>query len=131
MRTFGTALAGILMMGVAHAQQQQPMPAPMPPPIPEPRDVAYPGGTIVLNVDATDTERHIFHVKERVPVAGAGPLVLLFPQWLPGTHSPTGQLPMFAGLTVAADGKRFGGRATRSTSLHSTSTCRPVRRRST
>ena len=54
--------------------------------IPAPRDVAYPG-TIQLTVDASDVTRGIFRVHERVPVAAAGDLVLLYPKWLPGHHS--------------------------------------------
>ena len=33
-------------------------------PISAPRDAPYPGGTIRLNVDATDIERRIFRVRE-------------------------------------------------------------------
>ena len=72
---------------------------PMPPPIPAPQDVAYPG-TIRLAVDATDTAHGIFRVHETIPVAHPGPMVLLYPKWLPGTHSPTGTLDKFAGLSV-------------------------------
>lgn len=71
-----------------------------------PQDVPYPG-VISLSVDATDLAHHIFHARERIPVAGPGPLTLLYPQWLPGHHSPTGPLEMFAGLTIEAGGKRI------------------------
>src|SRR5438270_10720764 len=67
----------------------RPQPTPKIDRIPPPRDVAYPG-TIQLTVDASDVTRAIFRVHERVPVAQAGDLVLLYPKWLPGTHSPTG-----------------------------------------
>ena len=46
-------------------------PAAMPSAIAAPRDVAYPG-TMRLHVDATDTERHIFRVRQTIPVAGRG-----------------------------------------------------------
>src|SRR4051794_27543771 len=59
--------------------------------IPAPRDVAYPG-TIQLTVDASDVTRGIFKVHERVPVPAPGDFVLLYPKWLPGTHSPSGQI---------------------------------------
>jgi hypothetical protein len=49
-------------------------------------DVPYPG-TIRLRVDATDIERHIFSVNESIPVRG-GASYALYPQWLPGNHSP-------------------------------------------
>ena len=59
--------------------------------IPDAVDTPYPG-TIKLVVDATDTERGIFRVKETIPVAKAGPMALLFPKWLPGAHSPRGEI---------------------------------------
>ena len=98
-----TALAPLA--GAALAQDVQPQPAPMPPPIVEPRDVAYPG-QIGLQVDATDVTRRIVRVRETVPVAGAGPMVLLYPKWLPGNHSPSGALSELAGLVISANGRR-------------------------
>lgn len=72
---------------------------------PAPRDVPYPGGTIRLEVDATDTTQRIFRVKEHIPVASSGPMTLLLPKWLPGNHAPRGQIEKISGLTFAADGK--------------------------
>ncbi|MGB8636333.1 MAG: M61 family peptidase [Rhodanobacteraceae bacterium] len=69
------------------------------------RDTPYPG-TIQLNVDASNIGQRIFQVHETVP-AKAGPLTLLYPQWIPGHHSPTGPIDKFAGLTVHANGKRL------------------------
>ena len=89
----------------ATAQTPGPQPAPMPPPIEAPRDVAYPG-QISLQVDATDVSRRIYQVHETLPVAGPGPMVLLYPEWLPGTHSPSGPLDRLAGLEIIADGRR-------------------------
>jgi predicted metalloprotease with PDZ domain len=80
-----------------------PQPAPMTDTIPAPRDVPYPG-TIGLAVDATDTAHGIFRTTETIPVR-PGPLVLLYPKWLPGNHSATGQINKLAGLTVSANGK--------------------------
>lgn len=68
-----------------------------------PQDTPYPG-TIALHVDASDTVQGIFRVRETIPVA-AGPLTLLYPQWIPGDHSPTGPIAMLAGLRLSADGK--------------------------
>jgi predicted metalloprotease with PDZ domain len=82
-----------------------PQPVPFVDTIPEAQDVAYPGGTIRLDVDATDTERGIFQVKEAIPVAKSGPMALLFPKWLPGNHSPSGQIEKVAGLVVRANGR--------------------------
>jgi predicted metalloprotease with PDZ domain len=46
----------------------------------------------------------IFRVHEVIP-AQPGPLTLLYPQWLPGNHSPTGPIDKLAGLVVTANGK--------------------------
>ena len=99
-----TALAPLA--GVAWAQEPQPQPAPAPPPIVEPRDVVFPG-QIGLEVDARDVTRRIFQVHETVPVAGPGPMTLLYPKWIPGNHSPTGPLDQLAGLIVTANGQRL------------------------
>ena len=74
--------------------------------IPPPRDVAYPG-TMILSVDATDTAQGIFRVRQRIPVAQPGDLVLLYPEWLPGHHSPSGRINKVAGLEVSGGGKRL------------------------
>jgi predicted metalloprotease with PDZ domain len=84
----------------------QPQPSPMPPPIEAPRDVAFPG-QIRLHVDATDLARRIYRIHETIPVAGPGPMTLLYPQWLPGNHSPSGPLDQFAGLEITAGGQRL------------------------
>jgi predicted metalloprotease with PDZ domain len=69
-----------------------------------PQDTAF-NGTIKVVVDATDLDRRIFRVKETIP-AQPGPMTLLFPQWLPGHHSPSGPIDQFAGLIVKANGQR-------------------------
>jgi predicted metalloprotease with PDZ domain len=69
--------------------------------IPPARDIPYPG-TIQLHVDATDILRRIFTVREHVPVPHSGDFVLLYPKWLPGTHSPSGQINKVAGLRILA-----------------------------
>ena len=85
----------------------QPQPAPATPPLATPRDAPYPGGALKLAVDVTDTAHRIFRVRETVPVAGPGPLTLVYPQWLPGNHSPSGPIDKVAGLIVTAGGKRI------------------------
>lgn len=72
---------------------------------PAPKDIAYPGGTIRLEVDATDTTQRIFRVKETIPVAAAGPLTLMMPAWLPGNHAPRGAIEKLTGLTFTANGQ--------------------------
>src|SRR5690242_12166687 len=71
-----------------------------------PKDVPYPG-TIQLTVDASDVTRAIFKVHEHVPVAGAGDFVMLYPKWLPGNHSPTGQINKVAGFHATANGQEL------------------------
>ena len=75
-----------------------------------PRDIPYPGGTIRLEVDASDTMQRIFRVKETIPVASSGPMTLLMPKWLPGNHAPRGQIEKLSGLTFTVDGKPLGWR---------------------
>jgi predicted metalloprotease with PDZ domain len=84
------------------AQIRQPDAAPLPPAITAPRDQPYPG-TIQLSVDATDLQRRIINVHETVPVH-TGNLTLLYPEWIPGDHSPTGPIPRVAGLVINANG---------------------------
>ncbi len=71
--------------------------------VPAPQDVPY-QGTLKINVDATDLAHRIFRVHEVIPVQ-AGPLTLLYPQWLPGNHSPNGTIDKMAGLVVKANGQ--------------------------
>jgi predicted metalloprotease with PDZ domain len=88
------------------SQIAPPQPVPMPPAIEAPRDIRYPG-TISLHVDATDLDRRLFAVRETIPVRGGAPLVLLYPQWLPGNHSPRGRVDMVTGLMIRANGRRL------------------------
>jgi predicted metalloprotease with PDZ domain len=86
-----------------------PQPAPEPPPIAQPQDIAYPG-VIHLRVDATDLDRHIFRVRETIPVERAGAMTLLYPKWLPGYHSPEAEIELFAGLVLRAGGEELAWR---------------------
>ena len=90
----------------ALAQSPQPQPVPMPPPTVAPADKPYPG-TIRLHVDATDLDRRILTVREMIPVVGPGPMTLLYPEWLPGKHSPRGPVDKLAGLVIRAGATRL------------------------
>jgi len=81
-----------------------PQPTPMPPAVPAPRDIAYPG-VIKLEVDATDVVRRIFRVRQTIPLAGSGPVTILYPQWVPGGHSPRNAIYNVAGVVFRAGGK--------------------------
>jgi predicted metalloprotease with PDZ domain len=76
---------------------------PLPPPIAAPVDTPYPG-TISLIVDASNVTARIFQVRETIPLKGRE-LTLLYPEWLPGTHSPSNPIAEFAGLVITANGK--------------------------
>lgn len=78
-----------------------PKPLPDPEPVPEPADRPYPG-VIRVEVDATDVDRRIIRVREIVPVRGAGTLILVYPKWLPGYHSPVAPIELLAGLSIKA-----------------------------
>lgn len=76
--------------------------------MPEPcllSEEAYPG-VIRIAVDASDTRHRIFRVYETIPVQ-PGSLRLLYPQWIPGYHNPSGPIDKLAGLVVSAHGQRL------------------------
>src|SRR5579885_33664 len=106
-----SAIAAALLLGAAvvpglSAATPGPQPLPAQPPIPAPKDTPYPG-VVKIAVDATDLTHHIFRIHETIPVGGPGPLTLLYPQWLPGAHSPVGQIDMVAGLVIHAGNQRL------------------------
>src|SRR3989344_6918180 len=76
------------------------------PSIPAPADTPYPG-VIQYRADITDLDRRIIRVRQTIPVAGPGPLTLLYPKYLPGNHADTGPIQLLAGLTVTANGQRI------------------------
>ena len=57
-----------------------------------------------LQVDAADAPRRLFHVRMTMP-AKPGPLTLLYPQWIPGEHAPTGPISNLVGLNVQGGGQ--------------------------
>ena len=103
--TTGISLAIASPLAAQEAIRSKPTALPVDDATPAPKDIPYPGGTIKLEVDASDTTQRIFRVKETIPVATSGPMTLLMPEWLPGNHAPRGQLEKLNGLTFTADGK--------------------------
>lgn len=88
------------------ASPSAPMAVPITQNVPDPVDTPYPGGTIRLDIDASDTQRGAYRVTETIPLApGAKNLTLLFPQWLPGNHGPRGPLAELVDVRFFADGK--------------------------
>src|ERR1700721_2060976 len=57
---------------------------------------------IVLDVDATDAARGIFHVRETV--TASGPITLSYPKWIPGEHGPSGPIFDVADLHFIQNG---------------------------
>src|ERR1019366_6333844 len=60
--------------------------------------------TVHIRLDATDAPRRLFHIQMTVP-ARAGPLTLLYPEWIPGEHGPTGPITDLVGLKITANGQ--------------------------
>ena len=84
--------------------RSEPQPIAAAPALPALRDVAYPG-TLTLEVDATDLDRRIFGIRQKIPVARSGPLTLMYAEWIPGNHAPRGPIYNYAGLKISANGK--------------------------
>jgi predicted metalloprotease with PDZ domain len=70
------------------------------------RDAPYPGH-IVLMVDTSNIAQGIFAVHETIPVVKGARVTLLYPEWRPGNHAPTGRsrIARVSGLVITADGK--------------------------
>src|ERR1044072_2811676 len=64
----------------------------------------YAQNAVQLRVDATDAPRRLFHVQMSIP-AKTGPMTLLYPEWIPGEHGPTGPVTNLVGLKVMGAGK--------------------------
>lgn len=74
--------------------------------VPTPQDVPYAPGTIRIEVDTTNLSQRIFRVKETIPVK-AGELTLMYPEWVPGGHSPRNPIDKIAGITFKANGQKL------------------------
>ena len=93
-----------------HAQSQlsAPVAVPLSREVPDAADVPYPGGTMGLEIDASDTQRGVYRVVQTIPVApGTDKLILLFPQWLPGNHGPRGPLAELVDISFEANGQKL------------------------
>jgi len=99
-----TCLAGAAAAQLVPPLNSKPDAYAKPTRVPAARDIPYPG-TVQLTVDATDVARGIFRIRERVPVTGTGDLVLLYPKWVPGGHSPRGDIKNVTGIRVSANGQ--------------------------
>jgi predicted metalloprotease with PDZ domain len=59
---------------------------------------------IQVTANLTDGPRKLYHSDSDIPVK-AGPLDLITPQWIPGTHMPAGPVSDIVGVVFTADGK--------------------------
>jgi predicted metalloprotease with PDZ domain len=59
---------------------------------------------INLTVDAMDVSKKILHSNETIDVK-PGALTLIYPEWIPGEHGPTGPIIDMAGLKISENGK--------------------------
>src|SRR5579862_5370643 len=65
---------------------------------------AFAQAPIPLRVDATDAGRRLFHVKMTMPVK-PGSMTLLYPEWIPGEHGPTGPVADLVNVRITAKGQ--------------------------
>ena len=76
--------------------------------VPDAVDTPYPGGTMQLDIDASDTVRGVYRVTQTIPVApGTTRLTLLLPEWLPGNHAPRGPMAELVDLSFTAGGQKL------------------------
>ena len=99
-----TCMSGSVAAQIVPPQNSKPEAYPKPVRVPAARDVPYPG-TLQVTVDATDVTRGVFKIHESVPVSAAGDLVMLYPKWIPGGHSPRGDIKSVAGIHFSANGE--------------------------
>ena len=57
-----------------------------------------------IRADLTEAPRGLIRATLTIPVK-PGPLTLVYPQWLPGDHGPTGPIADLTGLKFTASGK--------------------------
>jgi predicted metalloprotease with PDZ domain len=62
------------------------------------------GITVSLDVDASQTQQKILHVRETIPVK-PGDAVIYYPKWIPGEHAAAGPISTVTGLHFYAAGK--------------------------
>jgi predicted metalloprotease with PDZ domain len=101
-----SAVALTLAVPAASATLSAPAAVALPASVPAAQDVPYPGGPMVLAIDATDSVRGVYRVTQTIPVApGTRKLTLLLPEWLPGNHGPRGTMAELVDLSVTAGGQ--------------------------
>jgi predicted metalloprotease with PDZ domain len=64
---------------------------------------------IQITADLTDAPRKLYHAEIDLPVQ-PGPVALITPQWIPGTHMPAGPAEDITGVVFTANGKTLAWR---------------------
>jgi predicted metalloprotease with PDZ domain len=59
---------------------------------------------IRIAVDLRDAAHRVFHARLEIPVH-PGPLTLVYPEWIPGEHGPTGPITDLTGLRFSGAGQ--------------------------
>ena len=81
--SYGLAVFSGLLAGASFSQAQTP---------------------IQITADLSDAPRKLYHAEVDLPVT-AGPLALITPQWIPGTHRPEGPAEDITGVVFTANGQ--------------------------
>ncbi len=61
-------------------------------------------GPMTLSVDLRDAPKKIIHATETIPVT-PGEVKLVYPEWIPGEHMPSGPINNQAGLFITGNGQ--------------------------
>src|SRR5581483_5157418 len=64
------------------------------------------GADLTVRIDARDIARRHLRTHESLAVK-PGPLVLVYPKWIPSEHAPAGPLDSIIGLEITANGQRL------------------------
>ena len=96
----------IALAQAAASAKSAPQAVPIRQGVPDAIDAPYPGGTITLDIDASDIKRALYRVTETIPVAaGTASIVLQLPEWIPGDHAASGTIDQLNGIQFLVDGK--------------------------
>ena len=104
-RLAAVSVAGVTWGSIAHATSASlPVQFIRQEETPPPADHPF-VGHISLEVDATDTARRLYSVRERIPVQRGASMTLLYPRWEAASHGPSLTATDLAGLQVSVDGR--------------------------
>src|SRR5689334_11314513 len=64
------------------------------------------GADLTVQIDAREIARRHLQTHETLAVK-PGPLVLVYPKWIPAEHAPAGPLDSIIGMNISANGERL------------------------